>query len=179
MKRTLTLLTFLAISTFASESKSEENEFGANLGWGNPFGISLQYIRNIETDQKIGMGIGLSAAGIKSGVDYKFLLGDGPKMYPYAGIALSYALGLSEMNVSVNTDSAKYQIKGGLAVTPRTGFCYKAGFANWYVNLGYGFPITGGGAQYISGSRAKNVEDFSKALEIGGFEISTSLMWRF
>lgn len=162
-----------------SQDITTRNEFGASLGWGNPFGISVQYSRAIVSNQTVGAAAGFSMTGARYGLDYKYLFQAESKFSPYIGLAGAYASGLPEVTVNVNDDSAKYELNGGVQVHPRGGFRYQAGFANWYVNLGYGIPVVGGGVDYISGSTEKSVKSLAEMFGMGGFEVSTSLMFRF
>lgn len=175
------MITSIAILTTAlfAQDDSDKNEFGINLGWGSPFGASLQYSRAIKSDQTVGAAIGFSMSGARYGVDYKYLFNAASKFNPYIGLAGSYASGLPEVNVNVNSDTAKYEFKGGVQVNPRGGFRYQAGFANLYMNVGYGIPVVGGGVSYLSGSTKSSIKSAAEIFGMGGIEVSGSMLFRF
>lgn len=174
----LACVAVLTSALFAQEI-STPNEFGVNLGWGNPFGASIQYSRALKINQTAGAAVGFSLSGARYGLDYKYLFNAESKFNPYIGLAGSYASGLSEVNVNVNADTAKYEFKGGVQINPRGGFRYQAGFANWYVNVGYGIPVTGGGVKYVSGSTKSSIKSAAEIFGMGGVEVSGSMMFRF
>ena len=118
------------------------------------------------------------SSGGRLGLDYKYLFDGESKFNPYLGVAGSYVTGLSGVNVNVNSDTAKYDLNGGIQVTPRVGFRYRAGFANLYLNLGYGISATGGGVEYKSGSTKGSIKTAAKIFGMGGVEVSGSMLWR-
>ncbi|MCB9497051.1 MAG: hypothetical protein H6686_09235 [Fibrobacteria bacterium] len=174
----LACLVLLANSLF-SQADPYRNELGFNLGWGNPFGASIQYTRALTPEHAMGAAIGLSLAGQRFGLDYKRFYKTDSKMNPYLGLAVSYAEGLSNVTVSVNSDSAKYKIKEGVQITPRAGIRYRAGFVHLYLNGGYGIPVAGGGVAYQSGSKESNIKKMAEVIQLGGLEISGSLFLAF
>ena len=169
----------ILVATLFAQNTPEPNEFGFNLGWGNPFGVSLQYSRAFAIHQSAGAAVGFSMAGARVGLDYKYLFNTDSKFNPYLGLAASAANGLDEVNVNVNSDTAKYDLKAGVQITPRGGFRYQAGFANLYMNVGYGIPIVGGGVNYISGSTKSTIKSAAEIFGLGGVEVSGSMMFRF
>lgn len=169
----------MAYSSFSQDAKEFSNEFGANLGWGNPFGTSIEYTRQITKSDLVGAGVGFSMGGAKYGLEYKRLFNTDSKFNPYIGVAGSVASGLSEITVRVNADSALYKVEGGSAIGPRGGFRYQAGWANLYLNVGYGVKVSGGGVEYLDGSRKESIKDFAKLMSVGGVEVSGSMMFRF
>ena len=178
MRKWIILTVFMSTMTFCDEGKPL-NEFGINFGWGHSFGNSIEYDRLIAGNQSLNGGIGFSFGGLKYGIGYKYIFNEESKFNPYFGTNISSANGLSEVTVNVNADSSKYKVNSGIAVTPRGGFRYQAGFANLYVNVGYGIVLSGGGVEYISGSTKESVADFAKVLGIAGLEVSGSMLFRF
>jgi len=173
-----TCLAILATALF-SQDASKESEFGFNLGWGNPFGTSIQVATALTTHHSAGAGIGFSMSGVRFGLDYKYLFNVDSKFNPYVGVAGSYASGLTGATVNMNSDTAKYDFHGGVQATPRGGFRYQAGFANLYLNVGYGIPVVGGGVKYVSGSTKSSVKSAAELFGLGGVEVSGSMMFRF
>lgn len=162
-----------------SQDVQTSNEIGFNLGWGNPFGASIEYSRSVTSNHSLGAAAGFSLAGARYGLDYKYLFNEDSKLNPYVGLAGSYATGISKVNVNVNRDSAKYELKGGTQIAPRAGLRYRAGFASLYLNTGYGIPVSGGGVRYLSGSSNSRIKSFAEIFALGGSEISGSMMFRF
>lgn len=169
----------LLATALVSQDASQENEFGINLGWGNPFGTSIQVATAVSTQQSVGAGVGFSLSGVRFGLDYKYLFRVASKFNPYLGLAGSYASGLAGGEVYRDTDTAKYDLNGGLQATPRGGFRYRAGFGNLYLNVGYGIPVVGGGVTYVSGSTKGKVKSTAETFGMGGVEVSGSVMLRF
>lgn len=169
----LSALLLGALNAGGAEDKS--NEIGGTVGWGSPYGgVAIHYARNFAESHSLGMGVGMSGAGAKYGIDYKLFFTPQESFNPYLGLALSHAGGVSEMKVSNQTDSAFYNIKGGSQLTPRVGFRFKAGPIGLYASAGYGICLSGGGVEYIAGSEKESLRDFAEILSPGGLEVSAS-----
>lgn len=174
MKR-LFLSAFLLGGMTVGGAEVRPNEVGGTVGWGSPYGgIAVHYARTFAEIHSLGMGVGMSGAGVKYGLDYKLFFTPQESFNPYLGLALSQAGGITEMKVSNNSDSAYYNIKGGSQLTPRVGFRFKAGPIGLYVNAGYGICLSGGGVEYIAGSEKESLHDFAEILSPGGAEVSAS-----
>jgi len=165
------LILSCALCNFASAA---ENEISGNLGWGHPLGVSIQYSRIIDNANLIGLGIGFSGAGAKYGISYEYLMAE-DGWGPFGGISAAYAGGASEMNVNVNADSAVYSIHSGYTVTPRAGARYQGSTMSFQANFGYSIVLSGGGADYVSGSTSSSVKNFAELVGLGGIEISVSV----
>jgi|GEM_PF-3785846 len=174
MKIQLLVVALLAISSFSDETKQFNNELIGNLGWGNPNGMSIEYMRHITTSNAISAGIGISMAGMKYGFGYKYYFNEAETFSPFLGISASQAAGLSKVNVNVNADSSVYSVNSGSAVTPRGGLRFQKNAIRLQLNLGYGLTMTGGGVEYVSGSKLSSVQSLAKAMGVGGVEISGS-----
>lgn len=176
----LTTCAIVVLATITAEADDfNANEFGVNLGWGAPYGFSIQYQRNFDSSNSVGTGIGISMSGGRLGLDYKRFFATENKFNPYLGFATSLASGLPEMTVAVNGDSSLYKVNSGVQATPRGGSRYQLSSVNWYFNVGYGFPISGGGVKYLSGSQKSANETAAKIVSVGGLEVSGSLYWKF
>ncbi|HSQ41497.1 MAG TPA: hypothetical protein VLM37_04370, partial [Fibrobacteraceae bacterium] len=173
IQKAITIIVFASIAAFASEAVSE---LGFNVGWGNPMGESVEYAQEVAPGHRFGAGAGISAAGIKAGIDYAYLFVSAKRVSPYVGGAVSIASGLSDLQVNVNSDTANYDLKGGLVIAPRAGLRIAIRRIHFYLNFGYGFTLAGGGAEYQDGSTSSSVRKFAKALGIGGVEGSGSVM---
>ena len=167
-------LVFAIVGILCSYAFSYDNEISANVGWGHPFGMSVQYSRYVEETNMIGIGFGLSGAGGKFGISYEHLFSN-EGWGAIIGVATSYAMGANNINISVNADTAVYKINSGSSITPRFGIRYRGDRCNVQGNLGYSILLTGGGVEYVSGSEESNVKKFADLIGIGGIEISISI----
>ncbi|MEN9354651.1 MAG: hypothetical protein RL318_1976 [Fibrobacterota bacterium] len=174
---------FLAIlaTSLCAQSNKKLNELGFSLGWGGPFGQSIQYSRVISEHANVGGGFGLSTAGAMIGVDGKYFADADSKGSVFCGVAASYATGteMTETDQGLfKEDTATYELLGGVVLTPRVGFRYQAEYWNIYFTVGRGFPIAGGGVRYISGSDNSDIKEFVEFLSIGGAEVSMAMTFR-
>jgi hypothetical protein len=182
MTRSALLLLALVSTTFAqafSDAPDYRNEIGGSLGWGHPYGVSVECRRFVVPSVAIGAGAGLSMSGFHYGADLRWLVLPDRMISPWAGVAYSVASGADKVNVNVNTDTATYDMKGGTQLTPRVGARFHYRHLAAYANLGYGIVTSGGGSQYRSGSTSSSVRTAAELGELGGLEISLSAAFLF
>lgn len=153
-------------------------EIAVNLGWGHPFGNSVEYSVDLADGNVLGVGAGFSMAGGRYGIDARRLFRtDGP-VDPFLGVAVSKATGMDEVTVSSSsgsrTDTAVYKIDGGIQVTPRAGARLRVARLHLYLNGGYGFVVSGGGMQWISGKDDSSTRRIVELFTLGGLEVSLS-----
>ncbi len=179
---TMVVLLGLASNCF-SQTDLNTNEklkfdFAGNIGWGAPYGFGFEAGYLIIPSLNLNPGLGLSMSGFKIGIGSQYFFRSDMKFSPYAGINISHNGGLGKLNVNVNQDSAVYKIAAGNTFYLRTGFRYAFSFANFYTNIGYGILLSGGKAEYVSGSNDETVESLAKLLEPKGLEVSIGLKFR-
>ena len=150
-------------------------EIGGGFGWGAPYGFGIEGSFYIIPHANITGGIGISMSGVKIGVGTKYFFKPFERLSPFIGANLSYSGGMSNLNVSINQDTAVYGIDPANFVSLRTGFRYDTGSIYIYGNLGYGIPISGGKSHYQSGSTLESISDLAEIIEPGGLEISISI----
>lgn len=171
----VTYLMLGVISAFVYAGENPTDEFVVTVGWGAPVGCGLEYEKYVKPTLNLNMGAGLTITGFKVSVGTKYLMAADKDVSPYIGLNFSSSTGINRLNVSVNTDTAKYKINAAKILTPRAGLKLKRGFANFYFNIGYGIVMDGGGNKYKSGSLDSNVSEMADLLSAGGAEISASI----
>ncbi|MBC8374870.1 MAG: hypothetical protein H8E26_02425 [FCB group bacterium] len=167
-------LSLVLTPLFAHETdvNYDKIELGGIMGWGSPLGVGIEggYYFNPHSVATAGLGFGFS--GFKAGAGVKYLLNPDKMFTPFGGIYLSSSSGLSNLNVTVNMDSAVYRIDPASLLSLRTGLRFQVGFIRVYGHLGYGIALNGGKSHYESGSLSEDVSDFARFMEPGGIEIS-------
>lgn len=179
MKKILIIWVLLMGVSFAEKMDTTYNEVGANIGWGNPLGASLEYNRKLTQADLIGGGVGISMAGFRYGVGYKHLFLSDAKISPYVGIAAAKSSGIPEITVRVNSDSALYKVESGVSTTPRLGARFQNGDLAIYLNLGYGILLSGGKIKFLEGERKDSLDDFASLMGAAGVEVSLSGRYLF
>ncbi|HMV27349.1 MAG TPA: hypothetical protein PLG25_02420 [bacterium] len=176
MKKILNIyFLFGALYTLAYAGDGVTNEFVATAGWGAPVGIGLEFEKYIVPAFNLNMGAGVTVTGVKLSVGTKYLMAADKDVSPYIGLNFSSSSGIRRLNINVDTDTAKYKINAAKILTPRAGLKLKRGFANFYLNVGYGIVVDGGGNKYRSGSTDTGISDMADLLSAGGVEISGSI----
>lgn len=170
------LMTLFVRNVLAQDSTWRQEVF-ANLGWGNPLGVSLEYAADLGGGHVIGVGGGLSLAGGVYGLDLRrYFRTDGP-VAPYLGCVVSKATGIDGFKVVSNKqtrDTAVYNLDGGLVATPRAGMRISISRLRLYFNGGYGYVVTGGGKTLVSGRDDENAGRLLDLFTLGGPEFSLS-----
>ncbi len=167
------ILILLLIPVYAYDADVKDKlEFGGILGWGSPLGFGVEGGIFNTPHTAITGGLGFSMSGLKLGIGAKYLLSPEKMITPLAGVYLSRSSGLSNLNVSVNQDAAVYRIDPALLLTLRSGLRFQSGFITLSGHVGYGFVLSGGGSEYLSGSDSEDVSRFAGFMEPGGIEIS-------
>lgn len=179
IRRFSAMLLLVLVGLAQSQTTEKKSELGLALGWGSPVGAGVEYAYDITPSHNLGAGVGFSLSGLRYDLGYRYFFMPGKGATPYAGLALTGASGLSPVTVNVNSDSAKYRIKPGLALAPRAGFRFRTRVIDWYVNTGYHIVVAGGGSEYISGSTSHGVKTFADVIALGGLEISGEMLFRF
>lgn len=166
---------FGVLCTLAYAGDGATNEVVVTAGWGAPVGIGLEIEKYIAPTFNLNMGAGLTMTGVKLSVGTKYLMAADKDVSPYIGLNFSSSSGISRLNINVDTDTAKYKINAAKILTPRAGLKLKRGIANFYLNVGYGIVVDGGGNKYRSGSTDTGVANMAALLSAGGVEISGSI----
>jgi len=165
-------------------AKVFKNEIGVGVGWGNPFGtLELEYWRHLTLQHEVGLGTGASSAGFHYGLGYKrYFLVEG-RYNPWIGVSAYYSTG----NIYATDDSLSnvfsgngdnYRLKPGLVIHPRVGIRDQDGWVNLHLALGWGVPVFGGGAQFISPDPRTRDDRSARLHAIGGPEASLAVMVR-
>ncbi|NQT62330.1 MAG: hypothetical protein HQ556_05165 [Candidatus Marinimicrobia bacterium] len=167
-------LSLLLTPLFAHEAdiSYDKIELGGIMGWGSPLGVGVEGGFYFNPHTVVTGGLGFSFSGFKAGAGVKYVLSPDKMFTSFGGMYLSSSSGLSNLNVTVNLDSAVYRIDPASLFTLRTGLRFQVGFIRVYGHLGYGFALHGGKSHYQSGSLSADVSDFARFMEPGGLEIS-------
>jgi len=181
MKNSIALFGLLATAVFAGTAKEFDNEAGFAYGCGNPFGLgALEIWHHLNPTHGMGTGIGVSLAGTNFGVGYKRYFRVETHFNPWIGISGFYATGRDSAPVIVPTVTiATYRLKPGFALQPRAGIRYQAGWLNLHLNVGWGFPLVGGGAEFEDADLGRRSDKAADFFAIGGPELSMATMFRF
>lgn len=153
-------------------------EIAINLGWGHPFGNSVEYGVDLADGNVLGVGAGLSMAGGMYGIDARRFFRTERAINPYLGLAVSKATGVDEITVNSRSgslkDTAVYQIEGGIQVVPRAGVRLRLARLHLYLNGGYGIVVSGGGMKWVSGTDNSSTRRIVELFTLGGVEASIS-----
>jgi len=169
------------VSAGPSDSAREfSHEIGLGLGWGNPFGsAAFEYWRQCGPRHEVGTGVGLGTAGYSFGIGYKRYFQEEIRFNPWIGLSCYYATGYDSIPVfEPRVGVSKYRIKPGVAVQPRMGLRYQAGWMNMYFGLGWGFAVAGGGVEPVGDLIGHSSRGFAKFYGVGGPEVSMGMMYR-
>ncbi|MBK9576034.1 MAG: hypothetical protein IPO40_03065 [Fibrobacteres bacterium] len=177
MTRISSLVSILFVSSALAQDPALRQEICVNAGWSHPLGTSLEYAADLGDGHVLGVGAGFSLAGGMFGLDARRYFQTDRPANPYLGVVVSKATGLDGFLVvseKETSDTAVYDIEGGLMVAPRLGLRISVARLRLHFNGGYGFVLSGGGVTQVSGKDNAGTRKFLEMVSLGGPEFSAS-----
>ena len=170
----------------APESAYPASAIGLTLGWGAPYGWSIDFAHMVTSHLDVNFGLGFSITGTKVGVGTRYYLAPQRKVSPFFGVNLVRSGGINDLRVTANNsnnggpgtsgDEAIVNFKSAGLVHVRSGLRWQPhrGFALLGA-LGYGMVLGGSPVEYVRVPAQQSTRDAVNIFSPGGIEFSVGM----
>jgi hypothetical protein len=157
------------------------------MGWGAPYGWSIDYSYMVTPKLDLNAGVGFSITGAKIGIGTRYYFAPQKKVSGFIGANLVHNSGMDRLTFSDTNNnnygygysyvdhaivnykpSALLHLRGGMRWQPAYRFAMIGA-------LGYGIPLSGNLVQYVEEPTSQSIRDAVNLLSPGGFEISVGV----
>jgi hypothetical protein len=188
MKKLLIIMACISFPLFAQTTIEEPElsyvEIGGVTGWNSPFGTGIQLGYLPSQNIVINAGGGISMAGFKYGIGFKYLLKPNEKISPFLGVTYYHTGGIDSLQVTSDSDSDSgsdstyYDITAGHTAQIRGGIRIALNMFDVYCTGGYGVALSGGKSRHVSGVESSKSKTISGLFEPNGIEFSVGLVFK-
>ena len=159
-----------------------QSSIGLTLGWGAPYGWSVDYSHMLKPNLDVNVGVGIGV-GLKIGVGTRYYFAPQRKVSPFVGANLVHTSGISDFNLTVNEnqlneDRTRLSIRATNLVHLRGGIRWQPTYRFALLGaLGYGIRLGGDPVSYAPGYAPyyQSTRDVIDAIAPGGVEFSVGV----
>lgn len=151
-------------------------KLGFNLGWCFPYSGGLEFSLLFHELLDINAGVGIGVSGFKYGGGARLYPMRDSKVSPMIGAFIFHSTGTEGVVIPIGFEDATYDITPETAFLINGGMRLRFGKGHYFTAaVGYIEPFEGDQAEYVRGSRERQIRDVANALSTSGLSVNFGL----